>query len=191
MRANGAISGDAGKPICCEPKSWLDNGIFPIEYTDVQATGDPPDPCFMETIERLWRAILAEPAAREAYRRYQPLPGLEEAIYSFVDRLSPGALRRFLSAAGVDWQSPPVEPTCEHDACHEEWLSTVGEWALPPRQRLRVWTFAALGARVESQARWPVLTAPVLAASGGRLPLRRWPRPRPLPWEDDDGNAGR
>ena len=188
MHENGATTDDRGGAICCEPRVWLENGIFPVEYIDGAGPAAPLDPHFVEMLDQLWRAVLREPTERTAYRRYEPLLWPGELARAFVDRLSTGALRRFLDAAGVDWQTPPREPTCDHGACHREYLFATDEWSLPPRERLRAWVTMALTARIDGQSRWPALAAPG-APGGGRAAAGRWPRPRPLPWVAGDGDA--
>ena len=190
MHEHGATTNNPGGTFCCEPRVWLENGIVPIEYTDGTATAAPLDPYFTETLDRLWRAVLHDPADQAAYRRYEPLLWPGERTQTFVARLSPGAFRRFLAAAGVDWRTPPRELTCDHVACHREYLFAADEWDMSQQERLRAWVTMALVARVEGQARWPVLAAP-WAPGGGRVAAGRWPRPRTLPWEDGDGDAAR
>lgn len=165
MHENGATTDNRGGAICCEPRVWLENGIFPVEYTDGAGSVAPLDPYFVETLDLLWRAVLREPADRAAYRRYEPLLWSGELAQAFVARLSSGALRRFLAAAGVDWRTPPREPTCDHVACHREYLFAADEWDMSPQERLRAWVTMALAARVDGQARWSALAAP--GAPGG------------------------
>ena len=172
MHENGATTNNRGGVICCEPRVWLENGVFPVEYADATGPTAPLDAYFTETLDRLWRAVLSDPADQAAYRRYEPLLWPGERAQTFIARLSPDALRRFLAAAGDDWRTPPREPTCDHVACHREYLFAADEWDM------------------SQQARWPALAAPG-APSGRRVAARRWPRPRTLPWEDGDGDAAR
>jgi hypothetical protein len=186
MHDNGTTSDGSAGAICCEPKTWLDNGIFPVEYADASTVGTP-DLYFVKTIELLWRAVLVTPADQEAYRHYRRVPEAQDRANAFIGQLTPGALRLFLTSAGVVWRTRPKRPTCHHASCHEEWRKTTDEWALP--RRLQTWVWVALTERVEGQICWPVLERPVLEAHGD-WSTRRWPRPRPLPWEDGDGYAG-
>ena len=137
---------------------------------------------FPELLDRLWRAVLADAAARETYWRYRPLPTAEEAVHAFVDRRPLGALKRLLTAAGVDWRTPPAHPVCDHEACYQEWFETCLDWQPPLTQRLRARLATALAGRGVAKSCWPGLGAPINRP--GQPPVRRWPRPRPRPWEE-------
>lgn len=191
MNHNGTTPDMPEETGCCEPRDWLETGIFPVEYTDTGGPDTELDPDFTLVIDRLWRAVLADPDAQAAYRRYEPLPWAEITVELFVNTLSYGALKRFLTAARANWHASPVQPTCDHIACHETWLETLDALHLPPKVRLQQWVTMALAERVDGQSRWPALTASAPATGNGRSAPRRWPRPRPLPWEDGDSDAGR
>jgi hypothetical protein len=176
---NGTVDKRTDDAGCCEPKVWLYSGLFPVEFADPDAAGQAIDPFFDALIERLWKAVLRDPEYREAYRRYRPLPEVEVAVESFGRGLSLGELKRFLRAAGIEWDAPAVAPTCAHEECIMEWLATAAEWRLPVKERLRRWAIKALTERVSGQSWWPTLDA--------RAAGQPWPYPRPLPWEAGDG----
>jgi hypothetical protein len=167
-------------------------GIFPVEWAgsgDADASPErAPGPDFTAVIEGLWRHLLADRGAREAFRRYEfALPEDDRAVEAYLNTLSGGAQERFLAAAGGDWWSPPPWPTCAHAGCCIPWFDALADWRQPVRERAWRWLVDALRNRVRTQSAWP---GPRGTAPRGRPWLTapgRWPYPRPLPWEAGDG----
>ena len=200
---NGTNPHETGETMCREPKLWLASGIFPVEFADRAGPGSAADTLFPELLDRLWRAALADAAARETYWRYRPLPTAEEAVvvrleafgrlhWRARDKESHGHLGVGL-ASGDDGRIGSAEDAvivghgregaaCDHEACYQEWFETCLDWQPPLTQRLRALLATALAGRGVAKSCWPGLGAPINRS--GQPPVRRWPRPRPRPWEE-------